>query len=107
MKNNRNRWLLLLLGMTLSGLAGGCHKDCDDRNWENGVIIGADYRECACCGGWFIEIDGDTLRAQTFPDDFAATLSGDVYPVAVRLRWERDATPCLGDEIEVLAIQRR
>lgn len=102
MKNRIIRVLTLAVLCTI-GLA--CHRDCDDTGaWDDGVILGVDYRECVCCGGWFIEIGEDTLRAQVFPDDFEV---GDRYPIPVRLRWEPDPTPCLGDEIIVFEIERR
>lgn len=97
--------LPILLGIFL--LLPAC---CDDDNYacsDTGAILGADLRECACCGGWFIEIGDDTLRAQTLPEEFVNFLNiSDLnFPLPVRLDWEPDTTPCLGDEIEVSCIE--
>lgn len=82
---------------------------CDDDNYacsDTGTILGEDPRDCLCCGGWFIEIGDDTLRAQTLPEEFLQTLNSSDYPLPVRLDWEPDATPCLGDEIEVSCMEK-
>ena len=98
--------LILLTGIASGLLATGCHKECNC-DWDKGIILLTDQRYCACCGGWFIEIEGDTLRAQTLPEPFRTKWGEGPFPMEVRLRWQPDATPCLGDEIEVLEIQRR
>lgn len=84
---------------------------CDDEDndiycEEQGTIIGVDYRECACCGGWFIEIGDDTLRAWTLPQEFAQSLDPMSLPVPVLLEWSPKENPCLGDEIDVECIRR-
>ena len=82
---------------------------CDDDNYvcsDQGIILGEDPRDCVCCGGWFIEIGDDTLRAQTLPEAFLQTLYPVEYPLPVRLDWEPDTTPCLGDEIEVSCMEK-
>lgn len=85
---------------------------CDDDNYacsDQGIILGEDFRKCRCCGGWFIEIDDDTLRAQRLPEEFVnfLNISELNFPLPVRLDWEPDATPCMGDEIEVSFIEIR
>ena len=74
---------------------------------EEGIITAVDYRECACCGGWFIEIGGDTLRAPDLPQEFKEGLDSNEFPLPVYLEWSPNETPCLGDEIEVPCIRRR
>lgn len=102
----KNRILSLCVGVCILS-AMSCHQDCPLDEWEKGRIIGIDYRECACCGGFFIEIGyQDTLRAQELPAVFQQNLEPGDLPVAVRLRWEPDPTPCLGDEIIVREIER-
>lgn len=64
-------------------------KDCPD-GLETGRIIGLDFRKCACCGGWWIEVGNDTLRAFTLPDNItiADTNFVDGLSVPVCLSYE-------------------
>ena len=101
--------LVVLLALAAIFTYSAC---CDDEPVtgycsEAGVITGIDFRECACCGGWFIEIGEDTLRAWTLPQEFAESLQMDEFPLPVYLEWEYPDPPCLGDEIEVACIRRR
>lgn len=102
-------WLIALT-LSIGGfLFSAC---CDDDDVpvycsEEGVIIGIDFRECACCGGWFIEIEDDTLRAMVLPQPFTETLDPNEFPLPVYLEWSPDEEPCLGDEIDVYCIRRQ
>lgn len=94
-------YLLLLLGFF------ACQHDSSNYRSE-GVITGVDYRYCACCGGWFFEIEGGKYRAYLSESDVQRlNLAENVYPVAVRLDWEKQMNFCLGDEIVVTRIERR
>ena len=99
-----------LFAIFLSAVAFLLPACCDDEQTgdclDHGFILGADPRDCACCGGWFIEIGEDTLRANNLPEAFVQTLNISEFPLAVHLDWEYDATPCLGDEIEVSCIKK-
>lgn len=98
----------LLLAFLL--LASCCRPPMDDDAdfcQEEAIIIGQDIRLCACCGGWFIEIGNDTLRAQVLPQEFTETLEPDQFPVLIRLEWTPEESPCLGDEIEVSCIRQQ
>ncbi|MFA6127232.1 MAG: hypothetical protein WC699_08015 [Bacteroidales bacterium] len=89
--------ILLLVLMT------GCKKD---HGYDNsGTIFGQDYRKCMCCGGWFIEIEKDTLRFQTMPEGCAINLTDALYPVEVYLDWHYPDPQCMGDEIIVTRIE--
>ena len=81
----------------------GCRKDHGYQ--DSGTIIGQDYRKCMCCGGWFIEIDKDTLRFQQVPDGFTINLNDAKYPVEVYLDWQHKDPKCLGDEIIVIRME--
>lgn len=104
-------FLTFLLFSGLFSLLSACHKDCitDCDGLERGVITGIDYRKCIhpCCGGWYIKIGEDTLRAPELPSEFANTLDSEDFPLPVCLRWQPYADPCMGDEITVTAIRRR
>ena len=77
-----------------------CCEDHDDDNSlhcsEEGTIIAIDFRECACCGGWFIEVGSDTLRAVDLPQDFKESLDANEFPLPVLMEWSPSETPCLG-----------
>ena len=63
-------------------------------------IIGNDMRLCACCGGWWFDIQGDTLRAMVLPGDFAAQINQNAFPISVLISWDREnLSPCLQDEL--------
>ena len=107
---------ILLFGFLLSATAvpllTACCDDDEDECVpcycsEKGIVLGEDPRDCVCCGGWFIEIGGDTLRAMTLPQEFIQNNLPGEYPIPVYLEWTPDETPCLGDEIEVECIRLR
>jgi len=102
--------LTILLGLVTT-IFSACCEDCGDALpcycSDDGIIIGQDERDCACCGGWFIEIYGDTLRALTLPHDFYQTLEPGEIPLPVYLEWTFDEPLCLGDEILVECIRRQ
>lgn len=87
--------ILILLLVLLSA----CRKE--DNFMSEGSITGPDYRECACCGGWFIEIGPETYRFQELPEGCIIDLIDAIFPIEVKLDWSFDETPCLGDEIIV------
>lgn len=102
-------WIPAVLGLlVILGWQGCCHHDDgDDFCDQKGVIIGIDFRKCACCGGWFFEIEGDTLRTWNLPQSFIDEISDENFPVPVYLEWQPAASPCLGDEIDVACIRKR
>ena len=64
------------------------------------AIIGYDMRLCACCGGWWFDIQGDTLRAMDLPVDFAAEIDQNAFPMPVKISWDREnLSSCLQDEL--------
>ncbi len=76
----------------------------EDSYKSNGVITGIDLSECACCGGYFIEIDRDTYRFFNLPQNSNLNLNNPVFPIHVLLDWNPDPNACLGDEIIVTRI---
>ncbi len=86
--------------------SSACDKDGNEMQCsEPGIIIGADIRACVCCGGWFIEIAGDTLRAN-LTKEFVESFDLEDLPIPVTLDWIHVENPCLGDEIEVSCIRK-
>ena len=78
-----------------------------DDSMSDGTITGYDTRECACCGGFFIEIDNVTYRFYDVPPNSELNLQNPTFPIYVKLDWTKDANACLGDEIIVLRIEER
>ena len=79
----------------------------EDSYKSTGVITGADDRECACCGGYFIEIDRNTYRFFNIPPNSNLKLDNPVFPIYVKLDWNPDPNACLGDEIIVTRIAKQ
>lgn len=96
----------------LLAAATACLPGCDKNNnagcgngYDTGRVIGFDASLCPCCGGWFIEINGDTLRPYTLPDNFDAVLNHSTLPVEVCLKWTYNpGKPCKPNLIEVKEI---
>lgn len=84
-----------------------CQKDALTFQSE-GVITQRDVRKCYCCGGWFIEIEGNTWLADlTAEQTEALGLDETALPVPVQLDWEKPEKPCLANKIIVTRIQRK
>ena len=79
----------------------------DDLFRSSGKITDIDVRECACCGGYFIEIENITYRFYNLPDNSKLNLENPTFPIYVNLDWIKDPNACLGDEIIVLNIEER
>lgn len=90
--------LILCTGL-LALLLSGCDRDAG--YMDTGTVFGMDYRKCMCCGGWFIEIDQDTLRFDVMPEEYTLNFDSLGYPVEVYIDWHHKDPKCLGDEIVV------
>jgi hypothetical protein len=102
--------LVTALGLGIFLFPACCPHDDDDGPGycsDEGIILSYDPRDCACCGGVFIKIQSDTLRAMTLPTDFAQTLDESEFPLPVFMEWAHSPNPCLGDEILVECIRRQ
>ncbi|MGB0931085.1 MAG: hypothetical protein ACPGVB_09935 [Chitinophagales bacterium] len=71
-----------------------------------GVITSFDSRECGCCGGWFIEIDGETHRFFELPKNSGLDLENEALPIDVKLNWEKEDDSCMGDLILVSKMEK-
>jgi len=71
-----------------------------------GTITCMDLSLCMCCGGWFIDIDNTTYRFYKLPDHTNLNLENESFPVKVKLDWEKEPNPCLGDEIIINRITK-
>jgi hypothetical protein len=94
--------IILFVFLIMVGSLNSCSKE---EYWmDKGRITGLDYRMCMCCGGYFIEINDSTYRFTTLPDKIKLDLNKEVFPVYVRINWEKKENSCMGDEITVLSI---
>ena len=60
-----------------------------------GIITGPDLRMCACCGGWYIRIDGISYEFDSLPSDSKINLQNEKFPVTVKIDWQlSDLTAC-------------
>ena len=76
----------------------------EDSYKSTGIITGYDMSECACCGGYFIDIERNTYRFYNIPPNSNLSLDNPVFPIYVNLDWNPDPNACLGDEIIVTRI---
>lgn len=80
---------------------------CEKSQFENtGTITGADMALCACCGGYFVEIEGIKYRftKSELPSGF--TFDDNKLPLKVNLNWELNPTVCPGfNWIKISAIE--
>ena len=90
---------ILALAATL-----GCNKATVIKN--NATILGADYRMCASCGGWFIEIERDTFRFFEVPSNSNVDLNSASFPLQVDAKWRELEDECMNDLIEVTSLKR-
>jgi hypothetical protein len=73
---------------------------------SKGLITGGDPRDCACCGGWIIEIDTARYRFNSLPDSCGVNLEKEIFPLKVKLDWKKADHICLGDEIIITKIKK-
>lgn len=86
--------------------ASSCDEDESDF-MSKGVISGIDFRECSCCGGYFIDINDSTYRFKSLPAGSDVIGRNPKFPIYVLLDWAMEDTLCLGDEIKVFRIALR
>ncbi len=62
-----------------------------------GVLVGYDPRDCACCGGYYVNLDNNntvnlnTKVAGTLPVDF--TFDASEFPLKVQFAYENGSCP--------------
>jgi len=98
------RKLISVLIITLS--VASCSME-EDEFRSSGTITGYDIRECACCGGYFIEIESETYRFFNLPNNSNLNLENPTFPIPVKLNWIKDPSACLGDEILIFKIEKQ
>jgi len=79
-----NSKLLIVVFFILIGFMG-CKKPTTSDFQSNGIITGVDTKMCACCGGWYIQIDNVTYEFETLPADSNIDLQNATFPITVKL----------------------
>lgn len=96
----------LLICIIMFGL-NSCHKNETDEFQSSAIITGPDYRACACCGGWFIDIDTVTYLFDTLPENSGINLEKETFPLPVKLDWQfSDRPACPANRILILRIKK-
>jgi hypothetical protein len=84
-----------------------CHKEHYTDYASSGIITGPDIRMCACCGGWFIQIDSTTYEFDALPDSSDINLEKETFPVYVKLDWQLAGTEsCPANKIIIQSIKK-
>jgi len=98
----------LLLGAFLLISLFGCKKQNTNDFQSTGIITGADYKMCACCGGWYIQIDNITYTFDTLPVGSTIDLQNATFPITVKLEWKLSTKPtCEEKKIDILKIVKQ
>jgi len=97
---------ILMIELILMFIILSCSME-DNSYSSSGTITGVDTRECACCGGYFIDIDNYTYRFDVLPNNSSLDLTNAEFPVNVKLDWHPDPDACIGDEIIIERIAKR
>ncbi|MCC6724451.1 MAG: hypothetical protein IT258_08070 [Saprospiraceae bacterium] len=83
----------VLFVFLLAAIAGSSCNKSDDFNSSSATLTGIDYRKCASpyCGGWFLEIDGETKRFLEIPANTDIDLNdGELeFPIPVEVEWKK------------------
>ena len=78
---------LLIIGLIIIGFV--CCRKVNNNDYQSiGKITGPDIRMCACCGGWYIQIDGVTYEFDSIPMNSNIDLQKDTFPILVKLDWQ-------------------
>jgi hypothetical protein len=99
-----NTKLSLVVCFLLLGVAS-CTKEKNNGYQSEGKILGPDLRMCACCGGWYIQIDNVTYEFDTLPANSTVDLQKDTFPIMVKLDWQlSDKGACPDSRINIIRI---
>ncbi|MFT5512903.1 MAG: hypothetical protein ACI8SE_001302 [Bacteroidia bacterium] len=73
----------------------------------NGIITGQDFRKCACCGGWFVEVGDSTFRFYEIPKTNVLNLDNETLPLEVSIDYTQEDGRCMPDLIVLNKIRKR
>ena len=99
------RTIFIIIGSVLLSGFSLCHRESDEF-MSHGTITGPDLRDCACCGGWYIEIDTAVYEFDSLPENSDIALDKETFPLKVKLDWklsEKIACPSKRIDIQRIA----
>ena len=95
---------LVIIAVTVITIS--CSKD--KANFQsNGIITGPDYRECSCCGGWFIDISDTIYNFDNLPASSNIDLTLATFPIPVKLDWSLGRTCGDIQYIDIIRIEKK
>jgi hypothetical protein len=95
--------LIIIFSVLATGFSL-CHRENNDFR-SSGLITGPDVRDCACCGGWYIEIDTVVYEFDTLPENSGIDLVKETFPIKVKLDWQlSERTACPYNRIDIQRI---
>ena len=98
--------LLLCLFLIIGSV--GCQKPTTSDFQSTGLITGVDAKMCACCGGYYIQIDNVTYEFETLPAGSNIDLQNATFPIMVKLDWQLSTKPpCPDKKIDILKIVKQ
>ena len=104
-KNTKKIFFESLVILTIVIALIACSKS-EEAYQSKGVITGQDFTMCACCGGWFITIDGENYRFDSLPADSGIILEKETMPLAVKLDWQIKPGGCPANRIIIQRIKK-
>jgi len=79
----------------LSAVLFACKNDGLSSSFmAEGEIVGGDPRNCACCGGWFLETADTTFLFDRLPDGSMIDLNNATFPIQVKFDYKADTSYC-------------
>jgi hypothetical protein len=106
MKNSIRFFWGLALCFTLFTMSS-CEKEQEKEDaMQEATITSFDVSLCACCGGWFVTIEGQRFRFYELPESkISLDLTKQKLPLTLRISWKPKEKPCMPDLIDVLAYE--
>ena len=100
------RAFTVIMGSVLLAVFSFCHRESDDF-MSHGTITGPDVRDCACCGGWYIEIDTVVYEFDALPENSGIALDKETFPLKAKLDWKlSDKIACPNKRIDIQRIKK-
>ena len=98
--------IILFVALFITVLFSSCIEEVTTYEFE-GQITGPSPLMCPtiCCGGWFIDIEGESYHFLEFPANSEFSVDDtDSYPVSVKLDYET-SEECWENSISIIAIE--
>ncbi|MFT5724800.1 MAG: hypothetical protein ACI9JN_001923 [Bacteroidia bacterium] len=103
---------LFIIGVIASLGFLSCEKDPiptgtnSNTGYEIGTITQQDFRKCACCGGWFVDVGDSTYRFYEIPTSSGIKMEDEKMPLDVYIEFMQEPERCMPDLIIVNRIKK-